>query len=256
MAQAPVAVFKIPATGSRQVVRASETASQARRAARPREADRGRQPARRDPGRRRSHHAGVRDHRVPGSFGRGPVAGRAVRGRGPRAVRGLLDYPDGRLAGISPGELAAHARAGGQLAFDTGITGHPDHRTATAAAVLGGQHAGLPVLAWALPQAVVGQLKAETGSDFAGQPPGMIDLCVRVSRSRQRRAALLRASQVSPARSCGGASSCRANASACAGSSRQSRPRRDEPCRATPGARPGPGCRSRSARPPASARSA
>ena len=37
----------------------------------------------------------------------------------------LLDYPDGRLAGIPPGELAAHAvaaaaraRAGGLLAFD------------------------------------------------------------------------------------------------------------------------------------------
>jgi LmbE family N-acetylglucosaminyl deacetylase len=118
----------------------------------------------------------------------------------------LLDYPDGRLAGISPGELAAHAaasaaaaRAGGLLVFDdTGITGHPDHRAATAAAVLAGQQAGLPVLAWALPQAVAGQLKAETGSDFAGQPPEMIDLCVRVSRSKQRRAALLHASQVSP----------------------------------------------------------
>ena len=74
----------------------------------------------------------------------------------------LLDYPDGRLAEIAPDELAARAaaaaargRAGGLLVFDdTGITGHPDHRAATAAAVLAGQHAGLPVLAWALPQAV------------------------------------------------------------------------------------------------------
>ena len=118
----------------------------------------------------------------------------------------LLDYPDGRLAEIAPDELAAHAtaaaargRVGGLLVFDeTGITGHLDHRAATAAAVLAGQHAGLPVLAWALPQAVAGLLKAETGHDFAGQPPCMIDLCVRVSRDRQRRAALLHASQVSP----------------------------------------------------------
>jgi N-acetylglucosamine malate deacetylase 2 len=118
----------------------------------------------------------------------------------------LLDYPDGRLAEIAADELAAHAaaaaargKAGGLLVFDdTGITGHPDHRAATAAAVLAGQHAGLPVLAWALPQAVAGQLKAETGHAFDGQPPCQLDLCVRVSRSRQRRAALLHASQVSP----------------------------------------------------------
>ena len=64
--------------------------------------------------------------------------------------------------------------------------------------MLAAQHAGLPVLAWALPQAVAGQLKAETGHDFAGQPPAQIDLCVRVSRNRQRRAAQLHASQVSP----------------------------------------------------------
>ena len=118
----------------------------------------------------------------------------------------LLDYPDGRLAEIAPDELAAHAaaaaalgKAGGLLVFDdTGITGHPDHQAATAAAVLAGRQAGLPVLAWALPQAVAGQLKAETGHDFAGQPPCQLDLCVRVSRSRQRRAALMHASQVSP----------------------------------------------------------
>jgi N-acetylglucosamine malate deacetylase 2 len=65
--------------------------------------------------------------------------------------------------------------------------------------VAAGRQAGLPVLAWALPAAVVGRLAAETGQDFAGQPPDLIDLCVRVSRTRQRRAALLHASQISPA---------------------------------------------------------
>jgi N-acetylglucosamine malate deacetylase 2 len=119
----------------------------------------------------------------------------------------LLDYPDGRLAGIAPAELAARAAAaaarsgaGGLLVFDdTGITGHPDHRAATAAAVIAGRHAGLPVLAWALADAVAAQLSAETSQRFSGQPPNMIDMCVRVRRSRQRRAALLHASQISPA---------------------------------------------------------
>jgi N-acetylglucosamine malate deacetylase 2 len=118
----------------------------------------------------------------------------------------LLDYPDGWLAEIEPAEVAAHAAAAaadrgaaGLLVFDdTGITGHPDHQAATAAGVLAARQAGLPVLAWALPDAVAGQLRAETGQGFAGQPDTMIDLCVRVSRSRQRRAATQHASQVSP----------------------------------------------------------
>ena len=119
----------------------------------------------------------------------------------------LLDYPDGRLGRFPANELAAHAAAAaagsgasGLLVFDdTGITGHPDHQAATAAAVLAGRQAGLPVLAWALPDAVAGRLMAETGQNFAGRPAGMIDLCVRVSRNRQRRAAVLHASQISPA---------------------------------------------------------
>jgi N-acetylglucosamine malate deacetylase 2 len=118
----------------------------------------------------------------------------------------LLDYPDGGLAGVPADQLAGHvadaaARAGasGVLVFDdTGITGHPDHRAATGAAVQAGRRAGLPVLAWTLPAAVAARLSAETGQGFAGQPPGRIDLCLRVSRRRQRRAALLHATQISP----------------------------------------------------------
>jgi len=118
----------------------------------------------------------------------------------------LLDYPDGDLARIPAAELAGHvadaaarAAASGLLVFDdTGVTGHPDHRAATSAAVLAGRRARLPVLAWTLPAAVAARLSADTGQDFAGQPPGRIDLCVRVSRERQRRAALLHASQISP----------------------------------------------------------
>lgn len=118
----------------------------------------------------------------------------------------LLGYPDGGLAGFPAADLARHAtaaatrhRADGLLVFDdTGITGHPDHRAATAAAVLAGRRAGLPVLAWALTEAVAGRLAAETGQPFAGETPWRMDLCVRVSRDRQRRAARRHASQVSP----------------------------------------------------------
>ena len=119
----------------------------------------------------------------------------------------LLNYPDSRLAGIPPAELAAHvtrlatlARPDGLLVFDdTGITGHPDHQAATRAAVLAAGAAGLPVLAWTLPDAIAGRLREETGGAFAGQPPDHIDLCVRVDRAAQRTAALMHASQISPA---------------------------------------------------------
>jgi LmbE family N-acetylglucosaminyl deacetylase len=55
----------------------------------------------------------------------------------------LLDYPDGHLAAVPPGELSGHvtrlaARHGaeGLLVFDeTGITGHSDHQAATRAAI-------------------------------------------------------------------------------------------------------------------------
>jgi LmbE family N-acetylglucosaminyl deacetylase len=118
----------------------------------------------------------------------------------------LLDYPDGGLAGAETADLAAPAAAAaaghgaeGLLVFDdTGITGHPDHQAATAAAVLAARRAGLPVLAWTLPEAVASQLAAETGQGFAGRGADMVDMCVRVSRDRQRRAALRHASQISP----------------------------------------------------------
>ena len=119
----------------------------------------------------------------------------------------LLDYPDSRLSSVLPGELAGHAtraaarvHADGLLVFDdTGITGHPDHQAATRAAVQAAAAAGLPVLAWTLPAAIAGQLREETGQPFAGQPPGRIDVSVRVDRATQRRAALLHESQISSA---------------------------------------------------------
>ena len=118
----------------------------------------------------------------------------------------LLDYPDGGLAAVPGPELEARVtsladcqHADGLLVFDdSGITGHRDHQAATAAAVGAAREAGLPVLAWALPAAVAGQLEAETGASFSGRPPGEMDICVRVDRARQRRAALRHATQISP----------------------------------------------------------
>jgi hypothetical protein len=64
--------------------------------------------------------------------------------------------------------------------------------------VLAATATGLPVLAWALPTTIADRLRAETGQPFTGQPPHRLDLSVRVDRTRQRRAALAHASQISP----------------------------------------------------------
>ena len=138
----------------------------------------------------------------------GVDAGACPDGSGHRAAVAaahLVPVPVQVLAGVA-GELASRARkaadrsgAEGLLVFDD--TGSP--ATATIGPprvprVLAGRQAGLAVLAWALPATVASRLAAETGQDFAGQPPGLIDLCVCVSRTRQRRAAFMHASQISP----------------------------------------------------------
>jgi N-acetylglucosamine malate deacetylase 2 len=118
----------------------------------------------------------------------------------------LLDYPDAGLPAVPQAELeaqvarhAARHRADGLLVFDdTGVTGHGDHKAATAAAAAAARAASIPALAWTIPEAVARQLRADTGAPFAGRPADQVDLCVRVDRTRQRRAAWLHASQVSP----------------------------------------------------------
>jgi N-acetylglucosamine malate deacetylase 2 len=118
----------------------------------------------------------------------------------------LLDYGDDHLDAQPPAELADRVTAvaalqhpDGLLAFDdTGITGHPDHRAATAAAVRAGTALSLPVLAWALAADVADRLRAKTGQPFAGQPPGNLDLQIPVDRACQRQASWLHTSQISP----------------------------------------------------------
>lgn len=118
----------------------------------------------------------------------------------------LLGYPDGGLASARPDELAGHvsrlaarSQAEGLLVFDdNGVTGHRDHQAATRAALRASDALGLPVLAWALPVAIADRLREEGGQPFTGQLPGNLDLCVRVDRARQRRAALMHTTQASP----------------------------------------------------------
>jgi LmbE family N-acetylglucosaminyl deacetylase len=82
------------------------------------------------------------------------------------------------------------------LVFDEeGITGHPDHRRATEAALACAGSAALPVLAWALPGEVAEQLNAELGTCFMGRDSAELDLVVDVDRTRQRAAISAHASQ-------------------------------------------------------------
>lgn len=105
----------------------------------------------------------------------------------------LLDYPDGALTEIPLEELADHvqrqARISGAealLVFDEGgITGHPDHRHATAAALAAAERDNLPVIAWAIPRTVAQTLNDELGTGFVGRTPEEIDLVVEIDRARQ-----------------------------------------------------------------------
>jgi LmbE family N-acetylglucosaminyl deacetylase len=108
----------------------------------------------------------------------------------------LLTYPDGRLADTTVSVLAAHVvtaarrrRADLLVVFDHGgVTGHPDHRHATCAAVAAAAHLDIGVLAWAVPEPVATALNTELGTAFRGRPAAEVDLTIAVDRDRQRRA--------------------------------------------------------------------
>jgi len=118
----------------------------------------------------------------------------------------LLRYPDGQLSDTSADELAEpvvdlaeQVGAQGLLVFDpTGVTGHPDHRQATAAACAAAMKTGLPVLGWTLPARVVDALNAEYDAAFSGHRPADIDLLVPVDRRRQYQAVREHRSQALP----------------------------------------------------------
>jgi LmbE family N-acetylglucosaminyl deacetylase len=117
----------------------------------------------------------------------------------------LCGHPDGGLANVplevlvGEVELATStADADLLLVFDEGgITGHPDHECATAAAVAVGRQRGLPVLAWAIAAPVATSLNESFGAGFVGRGRDQIDIELLVDRQRQQAAIRCHASQSS-----------------------------------------------------------
>ena len=99
----------------------------------------------------------------------------------------LADYPDGGLGDVPPtlldSEIEADlADAALVVVFEpAGVTGHPDHRAATAAATRVAERHGLPVLEWGVAPEVAAALNTELGTAFA--PLAGVD--VVVDRSTQ-----------------------------------------------------------------------
>jgi N-acetylglucosamine malate deacetylase 2 len=114
----------------------------------------------------------------------------------------LHHHPDGALATVPLEELAADVvaadpGAAALLTFDEGgITGHPDHQHATAAAVEAARQLGIPVWGWALPERVAAALRAEFGAPFVGRDDDEVDLLVPVDRTRQQHAVACHGSQL------------------------------------------------------------
>ena len=146
-------------------------------------------------------------HGVQGDLGSvraGELAG-AARVLGVDPVR-LLNYPDGALAAVDVADLSAHVLevagqvgADGLLVFDTdGVTDHPDHTAATAAALAATDVCGLAVLGWTVPRTVAAALNEQYGAAFTGQDRWDIDLVVALDRTRQLAAVACHPSQAIP----------------------------------------------------------
>ncbi len=90
-------------------------------------------------------------------------------------VAAICHHPDGGLADVELEKLGSilDDHADGVelvLVFDEdGITGHPDHRRATEAAVAWARVRGVRVLAWTVPEAVADRLNHEFGAGFVGR---------------------------------------------------------------------------------------
>lgn len=88
------------------------------------------------------------------------------------ASAALCRFPDGGLDRVPAGVLDAVAEAhlcgvATLVVFDPGgVTGHPDHRAATAAAYRAARRRRLPVLEWGVAPAVAAGLNAELGTGF------------------------------------------------------------------------------------------
>jgi LmbE family N-acetylglucosaminyl deacetylase len=115
----------------------------------------------------------------------------------------LLEHPDGGLTDEPTDQLSAEVRhavelvdASLLLVFDEGgITGHSDHVRATEIAIGVASDIGIPVLGWALPDAVAAQLNDEFDTQFVGRRPERIDFVVDVDRVQQHQAIRCHTSQ-------------------------------------------------------------
>ncbi|MCG6566468.1 PIG-L deacetylase family protein [Tessaracoccus sp. ZS01] len=119
----------------------------------------------------------------------------------------LCDYPDGGLAAEDPAILAARVRMSVAefhpdllLTFDPleGVTGHPDHRAATEAAVTVAREDGVQILGWALPEGVADAVNEEFGTDLVGYPKGDLHHSLPVTRDVQMMAVRAHTSQAVP----------------------------------------------------------
>ncbi len=105
----------------------------------------------------------------------------------------LLDYPDGALSAEPLDELAGHVHRLARhvdpemlLVFDHGgITGHPDHQHATAAALAAAPELVMAVLAWAIADTVADTLNHEFATTFVGRRHDELDITLTVDRTRQ-----------------------------------------------------------------------
>jgi len=112
----------------------------------------------------------------------------------------LEDFPDGALstvdAHVLDGMVESHLKDAAVLVvFEPGgVTGHPDHRAASAAAERTAVRRDLLLMEWGVGPDVAATLRRETGVPFVAlDGPGVIDLVV--DRSRQRAAIGCHASQ-------------------------------------------------------------
>lgn len=116
------------------------------------------------------------------------------------AAVALHDFTDGDLAAVEPALLdatveAALGAAATLAVFEPGgVTGHPDHRVATAVAHRVAARHHLAVVEWGLAPHVADQLNAELGTAFGSlDGDGVIE--VPVDRAAQRTAIACHASQ-------------------------------------------------------------
>lgn len=105
-----------------------------------------------------------------------------------------FNHADGRLSAVDLAGLTAAIEPLADhidllLVFDEGgITGHPDHIHATAAAMAVADTLDLPVLAWTLDAHVADTLNSEFDARFVGRAEREIHVRLPVDRRRQRAA--------------------------------------------------------------------